>query len=43
MAGAAGGALAAAVSLAGGVGMIGVSGSSKEEWIQEQVGHVASP
>lgn len=42
MAGAAGGALAAAVSLAGGVGMIGVSGSPKAEWIEEQVGHVAS-
>ncbi|KSU65178.1 NAD(P)H-dependent flavin oxidoreductase [Arthrobacter sp. NIO-1057] len=41
MAGAAGGALAAAVSQAGGVGMIGVSGSPKTEWIKEQVGHVA--
>lgn len=40
MAGAAGGALAAAVSRAGGVGMIGVSGSPNQEWIQAQVGQV---
>ena len=42
MAGAAGGALAAAVSQTGGVGMIGVSGSPKKEWIEEQAGYVAS-
>lgn len=36
MAGAAGGALAAAVSQAGGVGMIGVPASPKTEWIQAQ-------
>ena len=41
MAGAAGGALAAAVSAAGGVGMIGVSGSPQKTWIEEQVSHVA--
>jgi len=42
MAGAAGGALAAAVSQAGGIGMIGVSGSPSTQWIQEQAGHVAA-
>lgn len=42
MAGAAGGALAAAVSQAGGVGMIGSPEAPKTEWIEQQVQHVAS-
>ncbi|MGO3342786.1 NAD(P)H-dependent flavin oxidoreductase [Glutamicibacter arilaitensis] len=42
MAGAAGGALAAAVSQAGGVGMIGSPAAPKTEWIEQQVQHVAS-
>jgi len=40
MAGAAGGALAAAVSTAGGVGMIGVPAAPTDDWIQSQAGFV---
>lgn len=40
MAGAAGGKLAAAVSRAGGVGMIGVPSAPKPEWIEDQLSHV---
>ncbi len=41
MAGAAGGALAAAVSAAGGVGMIGVPATPAEDWIQSQASYVS--
>ncbi|TLK57281.1 nitronate monooxygenase [Glutamicibacter sp. V16R2B1] len=40
MAGAAGGQLAAAVSTAGGVGMIGVPAAPSPQWIEEQLSHV---
>lgn len=40
MAGAAGGRLAAAVSQAGGVGMIGAPATPVEEWIEQQLEHV---
>ncbi|MGO2053811.1 NAD(P)H-dependent flavin oxidoreductase [Glutamicibacter sp. 287] len=42
MAGAAGGKLAAAVSAAGGVGMIGCPASPTGEWISEQAAHMGS-
>lgn len=42
MAGAAGGKLAASVSAAGGVGMIGCPASPTEEWISTQAAHLAS-
>ncbi len=41
MAGAAGGAMAAAVSAAGGVGMIGVAPTPTADWISAQAAHVA--
>lgn len=42
MAGAAGGSLAAAVSVAGGFGMLGIGGSSTKEWIDQEASLAAS-
>ncbi|MEE1621395.1 NAD(P)H-dependent flavin oxidoreductase [Zafaria sp. Z1313] len=43
MAGAAGGALAAAVSRAGGLGMVGIGGEATPQWIHEQAVLAAAP